>query len=313
MMTASTGTRPFDHPALLYRDDDEYLAGTVPFIRGGLAAGQPVMVAVPGASLDLIRDALGTGADRVTWNDMTVAGRNPGRIIPAVLLRFAEDHPGERVRIIGEPIWAGRTALEYPACAQHEALINAAFDGRDAEILCPYDVSRLAPEVIDDAYRTHPVLATPSGRSASPEYRDPMAAANLFNLPLPDPPVSATTVTIDRQSLSGLRRFVSDHAARAGLSPERAAELTIAVNELATNTVEHADGSGTLSVWVENGYVVCQLHDSGYLVNLLAGRVPPAPASLGGGRGLVLVNHLCDLVRMYTRLGSTTIRVHTNL
>ena len=35
----------YRHEALLYRGDDEFVAGTVPFIREGLQAGQPVMVA----------------------------------------------------------------------------------------------------------------------------------------------------------------------------------------------------------------------------------------------------------------------------
>jgi hypothetical protein len=82
---------------------------------------------------------------------MTVAGRNPGRIIPTVLLAFANAHPGRRVRLIGEPIWAGRSPVEYPACAQHEALINAAFTGRPATILCPYNTELLDPVWIEDA------------------------------------------------------------------------------------------------------------------------------------------------------------------
>src|SRR5262245_66433911 len=97
----------FSHPALWYRDRDEYLAGTVPFLRDGLAAGEPVAAAVPTGNLALLRDALGEDADQVLWRDMTEAGRNPGRIIPTVLLAFANDHPGRRVRIIGEPCWPG--------------------------------------------------------------------------------------------------------------------------------------------------------------------------------------------------------------
>jgi len=31
------------------------------------------------------------------------------------------------------------------------------------------------------------------------------------------------------------------------------------------------------------------------------------------GRGLVLINHLCDLVRIHTRPGATTIRLHIAL
>ncbi|NEY36638.1 hypothetical protein GTU99_31595, partial [Streptomyces sp. PRKS01-65] len=148
---------PFVHPALFYRDDEEYLRGTVPFVREGLAAGEPVAVAVPGERLALIREALGDAADGVRMLDMREAGRNPGRIIPGVLRAFADAQPeGRRVRIIGEPIWAGRSDTEYPACVQHEALINAAFQGRTVTILCPYDAHRLDERVLADAHATHP-------------------------------------------------------------------------------------------------------------------------------------------------------------
>ena len=75
-----TGAGPFRHPALFYRGMDEYLAGTVPFIEAGLAAGEPVAVAVPGAQLEAIRAGLADAADRVRLIDMTRAGRNPGRL-----------------------------------------------------------------------------------------------------------------------------------------------------------------------------------------------------------------------------------------
>ena len=156
-MTAAVD--PFVHPALFYADEQEYLAGTVPFIREGLEAGEPAAVAVPGENLRLIQDALGDAGGAVRFLDMREAGRNPGRIIPGVLRAFADAQPaGTRVRIIGEPIWAGRTPTEYPACVQHEALINAAFQGRTATILCPYDILRLDPQVIADAHATHPTL-----------------------------------------------------------------------------------------------------------------------------------------------------------
>ena len=128
----------FAHPALFYRDMREYLRGTVPFILGGHEAGEPVAVAVPGARLDLLRDAVRAkapgAAAAAEWIDMSDAGRNPGRIIPHVLRAFADRHSRARVRIIGEPIWPGRSATEYPACLQHEALINLAFEDRGATI-----------------------------------------------------------------------------------------------------------------------------------------------------------------------------------
>jgi anti-sigma regulatory factor (Ser/Thr protein kinase) len=299
----------FDHPALLYRDPDEYLAGTVPFVTGGLAAGEPVMVAVPGANLELIRSGLGADAGRVGMHDMSVAGRNPGRILPGVLLAFAAAHAGQRVRIIGEPIWPGRSDLEYPACAQHEALINAAFSGREAAILCPYDVTRLDQRVIDDAHRTHPVMADATTRWESTAYGEPAVVAAEFNRPLPDPPVSAATITVDLHALAVVRGFVTGQAAAAGLDAEHIADLAMAVNEVATNSVEHGGGTGRVAIWTENGYVACQVTDAGHITNPLAGRMLP-PADQPGGRGLVLVNQVCDLVRVHTSPGGTTVRMH---
>lgn len=299
----------FAHPALLYRDPDEYLAATVPFIRDGLAAGEPVAVVVPTANLDLVRDALGGDADRILLRDMTVAGRNPGRILPLVLLAFANAHAGRRVRIIGEPIWAGRSAAEYPACAQHEALINAAFAGRPATILCPYDITGLDPAWVDDAHRTHPQMLTATRRWDSPKYEDPVAVAAEFNQPLPDPPAGTASITIDFYNLRDARAFVGEQASWAGLGVDRIDELTLAVNELATNAVRHGGGHGELAIWVQDDHLVCQLSDNGTLSNPLAGRIPP-PREAAGGRGLVMVNQLCDLVRIYTSADGTTIRVH---
>ncbi|OJF15879.1 sensor histidine kinase [Couchioplanes caeruleus] len=307
----STATaEQFVHPALLYRDDEEYLAGTVPYILDGLAAGEPVAVAVPGPNLTLIRDALGADAERVLLRDMTVAGRNPGRIIPTVLLAFANAHPGRRVRLIGEPIWAGRSATEYPACAQHEALINAAFADRPATILCPYNTELLDPVWIEDAYKTHPVMLDADRRFDSASYHDPVAVAASFNRPLPDPPADAATITIDFCTLQAVRRFAAAHADRAGLTSERIADLALAINELATNTVKYGGGTGELAIWTHERHLVCQLTDGGHLSDPLAGRIPVPADALNGGRGLLLVHQLCDLVRIHTTPEGTTIRAH---
>ncbi len=311
-MSAATLQEEFVHPALLYRDDEEYLAGTMPFIRDGLAAGEPVAVAVPGPNLELIRQALGADAQRVLLRDMTAAGRNPGRIIPTVLLAFADTHPGQRVRLIGEPIWAGRSATEYPACAQHEALINAAFTGRAATILCPYNTALLDPVWIADAYTTHPVIWDGSRRFDSAHYDDPVVVAAGFNQPLPDPPVDAATITADAFNLAAVRRFVAGHADRAGLTPERVADLTLAVNELAANAVEHGGGTGRIALWTEQDRLVCQVTDRGHLSHPLAERIPVSPGALSGGRGLLLAHQLCDLVRVHTTPAGTTTRIHVD-
>ena len=302
----------FDHPGLLYRGRDEFLSGTTGFVRTAVAAGDAVLVAVPGDNLVALRDSLADLGGAVDYADMAVDGRNPGRIIPGLLLAFAAAHPGRRVSIIGEPIWPARSDVEYPACAAHEALINSVFAERDAAILCPYDAVRLDRDRLHDAWRTHPVMIAGGGRRPSPWYADPLATAAHFNRPLPQVPVRAAASSFATiRDLAHIRRFVTDHAGRAGLASARIGDLVAAVKELVENTIVHTPAGGVVCVWAEDGHLVCQVDDRGFLSDVLAGRVPPA-GHIEGGRGLLLANLLCDLVRIHTRPQGTSIRLHVH-
>lgn len=289
------------HKALYYRNVDEYLAGCIPFVEEGLRAGEAVLVAVPEPNLSLLRAALPRAG--VRFANMARSGRNPGAIIPWVLHAFLADQL-KWARVIGEPIWPGRTDVEYPACVQHEALINVALADRPATILCPYDQARLPPSVIEDANRTHPMLTT----GTSPDYADPSDIVAAFNQPLPPPPKSAATLVFGAEDLRTVRAFVVEHAP---LPFDRLIDVEMAVNEIATNAVAHTPGPGVLRIWTEPGLVVCEVSDPGRFTNELAGRLPP-PFGSGRGRGLLLANHVCDLVRRYSGPDGTTIRLQLN-
>ncbi|MEU6550220.1 anti-sigma factor RsbA family regulatory protein [Streptomyces sp. NPDC046915] len=304
---------PFLHPALFYADERQYLAGTVPFIRDGLAGGEPVAVAVPGENLRLIEDELGPDAAAVRFLDMREAGRNPGRIIPGVLRAFADTQPpGRRVRIIGEPIWAGRSATEYPACVQHEALINAAFQDREVTILCPYDTVGLDEQVLADAYATHPTVI-PAGATAgrNSDAYAPEAVVARYNEPLSAAP-DGLSFHFGEETLSEARHTATAEGARLGLTGVRLEDLALITAELTTNSAVHGGGSGRLRVWAESGYVVCEVRDKGLLTDPLAGR-RPASRDQRGGRGLLLVNLVADLVRLHTGEDGTTIRCYLAL
>ncbi|MGW1957003.1 anti-sigma factor RsbA family regulatory protein [Streptomyces sp. NPDC001920] len=305
----STGTVDdvFSHPALFYRTEQEYAEQTASFVREGLVAGEPVAVAVPGPNLKILQAALGADGQGVMFLDMTEAGRNPGRIIPRVLRGFADAHPQGRVRIIGEPIWAGRSRVEYPACAQHEALINAAFVGRAVTILCPYDASRLDADVVADARLTHPTVIEGGVEAASEGY-DWQAVVARYNEALV-PAADAAAFSYASGELSAVRHFAVEQAARLGLAGQRLQDAELAVAELTTNSVRHGGGHGTLRVWGEAGQVVCEVRDSGRLTDPLAGRRPPEPGQIGG-RGLLLVNYVADLVRVQTTDHGTVVRFY---
>lgn len=291
---------PFAHEALFYRDENDFVASTARFVADGVDLGEPVLVAVAEASIALLRARLGGRADQVHFINMTEAGRNPGRIIPGVLMAFSASAPLRRVRMVGEPVWPGRSELEYPACVQHEALVNTAFEGRQGAILCPYDASALPGHVLDDARRTHPVVIDGAKRVASESYTDPAGLAEVYNVPLPPPPPTAEEHTFSVDTLAHMRKLVSVFA--HWLRREQVEDLLLAVNELATNSILHASGRGVLKMWREGDTVVCEVSDSGT-------GFPPAFTGLSGF-GIVMVNLLCDLVRTHTSHSGTTVRVY---
>lgn len=301
------------HDALFYESPDDYVASVLDFVRAGLGRSEPVLVAVPEPNLGRLRAAFTADeAGRVRTADMAVAGRNPGRIIGTVLTRFVAEHRGRRVRVVGEPIWAGRTAVEYPACAEHEALINLALADAPAHVLCPYDTQRLTEPVLHDALRTHPTLAHGPARWPSPHYADPTAVAASFDRGLVPAPADAGILRIDHASgPKEARRFVHDFAESAGLAPDRIDDLRTIVQELAVNTLVHSGGCGLLGVWAEDGHVVVQVQDGGRFSDPLAGRRPPSPPEVG--HGLFLVHSLADLVRVHHGSDGTTVRAFVAL
>jgi hypothetical protein len=298
----------FVHPALFYRGTAEYLQATLRFIREGLAAGEPVALAVPGPNLRLILTELGAHADRVRLLDMTRAGRSTGRIIPNVLRAFADAHPCARVRIIAEHLWTGRTAREYPACTHHETLINIALAGRSVTMLCPYDADRVGPQTIADVEANHPLVIDARGKRASTGY-DPERLADETRLCSP-PVAPSITFNATNQALAG--QFACDHAARLGLSGDQA-ELKLIVGDLVTRSlVSRGGGGGTLRIWAERGYLVCEVRHAGHINDALADRHlagPRRPRS----HGLLLINQLSDLVEQRTSRQGTTTRVFLKL
>jgi anti-sigma regulatory factor (Ser/Thr protein kinase) len=296
----------FRHEAMLYAGDDDFLAAVVPFVSDSVAAGEPIMVALPRRRLDLLRARLGATADAVAMADMEAIGANPARIIPA-WEDFATAHAGRPLRGIGEPIWAGRSAPELAECQLHEALLNVAFaDGPPFWLMCPYDTGALDAAVIAEASRSHPVVADqPSGRYHAAE------GVDVLDAPLPEPAGRPEAVAFDVTGLSEMRRRVRAHA--AGLGREKLDGLLVAVSEAATNSIRHGGGGGTLRMWHDDGTVVCEVRDAGRIDDPLAGRRRPPADQLGGGWGLWLANALCDLVQLRTSAGGTVVRLHARL
>ena len=300
--------RGFEHEAFLYSGLEEFLLGTVPLVRAAVASGEATLVIVGPEKREALRQQLAGDVDGVVFEDMSVVGRNPAHLIP-MWQGFLADHSssGRRVRGIGEPVWAGRSASELSECARHEALLNVAFGEPNFSLLCPYDVASLQPEAIEVARRNHPVLRDPSGVAPSPGFTGTFAVTTVEALP--DPPAAPVVLGFGPEDLPNVRGTVSRWARAAGMSSDRRSDLVTAVNEVATNSIRHGGGGGTLRLWKETGRLVCEVTDGGRVEDLLADRRPPLLRS-GRGYGLWISNQLCDLVQLRPTHAGNVVRLH---
>jgi anti-sigma regulatory factor (Ser/Thr protein kinase) len=310
----TTSASPFHHEALLYEGREDFVRRTVPFIREGVRAGEPVMVAVTADKLGLLHDELGPDAEGVRFADMAVIGRNPATIIPAWRAFVAEhERPGRPMRGIGEPIWDGRSASELVECQLHESLLNLAFAGADGfQLLCPYDTTSLDASVLHEAHCSHPVVSDGGAQAGSRHFRGSRGPLSPGDAPLVRPPLDARTLAFGATTLRDVREMVGTVAEEAGLDPERRRDLVVAVHELATNSVRHGGGLGVLRAWREDGGVAAEVKDRGHISDPLAGRHNPADDRIGGW-GLWIANHTCDLVQMRTDADGSVIRVFMRL
>lgn len=309
MTRSPAQARGFRHEAFFYADDDEFLAGTVPFLEAGISSGETVIAALPEPRRELLRGTLGPLAEEMALYPMEEIGRNPGRLISAwrCLLRSSAEASG--VRGIGEPAHPERSSAELEECERHERLVNLAFaQEQSLTVMCPYDIRALDDEVLAGAERSHSHCASPGGRSASPRF----TLDGLLEGSLPQPNRPTVSLCFGRTDLRTVRHAVSSLARSVGLSSRRNEDFVLAVCEVATNSIQHGGGEGSLAIWREGEKLVCDVSDAGRITNPLAGRERP-PVDQVGGRGLWIANELCDLVQIRSGERGTHVRLRMEI
>ena len=317
MTTTTPSTSPvarackgYLHDVMLWHGVDDFVARTVRFVRDGLDLGEQVMVAVPGDRLRRIRHALGSDADAVVLADMESVGANPARII-AAWAEFLHASGGRPSRGVGEPLWAGRRDAEVQECQLHESLLNAAVPTDTPFWLrCPYEADALPTSFIEESIRTHPWMADDHGAAAANPHFVHEAAQLAFAATLPEPPAAHLARTITPGTLRSIRDLAHTVARACGIAEGRAADLGLALHELGVNSVVHGAGGGTLRLWRTSDALVCEVTDVGIVADPLTGRFAPDTEE-PDGRGLWMVNQLCDLVQLRSSAAGTTVRVHT--
>ncbi|MFW5416125.1 ATP-binding protein [Nocardiopsis sp. CNT-189] len=296
----------FEHAGAFAGAPDRLCEALLTEIDGGLARGARVTVAVGPRLRGRLRSARPDAglrfADRGAFYDA------PGRTV-AALYRLALEGGASGALFVGEPVLPADRPVELAHWQRLEAELGTALAGHRLRVVCAHLTSELAEEVREGALAAHPCLATPEGPRANPAHRPPPDAAD----PAP-PPAGAPVLSMGLAAdLTLVREDAAALADAAGIPDERRSDLVIAVNELAANVLEHGAGKGTVSLWREDGRVVCEVHDPSPDLDDRSAGLRPADTSGDRGYGLWITRQVCDFFEVLPGPEGTRVRLHFRL
>lgn len=303
--------RGFVHEAAICDSDEAFLDIVVPFLRAGVAAGEPALLGVNARQEELVIDALGSG-DGVT---LLAGGEQYAH--PHAALQFHwqmltrhVDAGASRVRIVGEvpPASGGG---DWTGWARYEAVINHLYAPLPVWAICPYDTRTTPSDVLADVERTHSRFASPDGGyRPSPRYRSPdtfladraRAETEPFRRQRPDLELADPTP-------AGARLAVTRLAAGTSIDGQTVDALVFATNEVLTNALAHGRAPVELRVWAHPDRVTVAVRDRGHgpadpYVGLLR---RPRDTPRTGGDGLWLAYQMCDQLTPVTATDGYTV------
>ena len=194
---------------------------------------------------------------------------------------------------------------------EFDAALNVALAEVAATVVCLYPQLPLHLEVTEGARRNHPLLLVDGVLRHNPAYQEPREVLGHRGAPAPavlGPPDER--VVFNTWQLVTVRETVARAARAVGCDPDRVADVVLAVNEVATNAVEHGSGDAHIALWTEPGMrqLLCEVHDDGPLADPLPGLRSPHPSD-PRGRGLWIARQLCDLLHVWGDATGTHVRI----
>ena len=298
------------HEAGFYGSDAEFLSLIVPFVTGGVAAGEPVVIGYDTRKCDLLRAAL-PRPDAVGFLGDASLYATPAGAIEAYRREF-ERHlsaGAEQIRIAGDVPHEGNGG-RFAGWDRYESAVNAVWERYPVWSRCLYDATTVPDDVRDVVERTHRRLVAPDGAAAaSPRYQE---VPDFDPLPPRADPLEATPsgVELVDASLRKTRSRIAE-AIEGSVDAATRDDLLFACSEAVLNAVLHGRPPVTVRVWAGAGRVVVRVHDTGRGPrDPLTGLVPSPEGASGAGLGLWLSHKLATVdVALVTGDDGFTVRL----
>ena len=320
--TRSAGVVRLRHGVAFTRSPAEVAELATPLVAGARVRGEPVALAVRPSTERALTEVLATpGADDPPGLGTAPAPvllerpDGPDRSGQTLAARWARElrsvtRGRSGVTVVVEHD-SGLDGIDGAFWTELDAALNVALAEVAATVVCLFPWMPLHLEVADGAVRNHPLLLRGGALRPNPEHREPREVLAARGAPAPEmlgPP--DRRIGFDTWQLTAVRGAVAEAAVAAGCDRDRVEDLVLAVNEVATNAVEHGSGDTHLDVWTGPSVrgLVCEVHDGGRLTDPLPGLRAPRPSD-PRGRGLWIARQLCDLLHVWTDDRGTHVRI----
>jgi anti-sigma regulatory factor (Ser/Thr protein kinase) len=293
------------HSALVYESQDEYFARAVPFLKEGIEAGEGAIVAHTKPGLAMMREALGSDAEQVTFVDVSSAYTRPARTLAAYHEVYVELLQRTRtVRAVAD-VQFGPDPGEWDVWTGYEAVFNRSFGHLPTWVICSYNANGTPDPIIEGVWRTHSEVIADGSWNVSDHYEDPDRLLRRIT-PVPAPLSGLRSIPFGRD-VADFREHLAREMVVENVSEAKALDMLLAATEVAANAIEHGGGVEAVRVGRAQGRFVCEIVDRGIgFDDPTAGYLAPRE---GVGTGLWIARQLTWQIEFFRSESGFTARV----
>ncbi|XVU28315.1 anti-sigma factor RsbA family regulatory protein [Actinoplanes sp. CA-054009] len=308
---AAAGHQGCFHEAAFYDSDQAFLDVVVPFLVGGLEAGEPVVASFSRHHRALVTEALGPG-NGIRHVDTELQYARPASAIDRyrrMLRGYGNAGPGQ-VRLTGEVPHPG-VGVPWEWWARYEAAVNRAFEDFPVWGLCPYDTRIIPDQVLEDVRRTHPYVAEGAEHAVNPGFVAPETFLAGRRAAWRDPLENGPPVATFHDPFPAQVRAAITRVGRSTSLPENDVRgLVLGASEAVSNAILHGAPPVTVRLWAAPERMVVAVTDTGDGPDApFVGLFPTSAAAARGGLGLWLAFQACGLVTLGHGPDGFTIRL----